>query len=598
VASDPTHPIESQRLSAKPADSADPNKEFERLRKLLLGKEQVELRELTERFEAWGLTPEEVAEQLPEAIALRTSQDDLLGRALAPTLEEGISESVDRNPHQIAQAIYPILGPAIRKAISETISGFVETLNRAIEHSMSIQGLKWRFEAWRTGVPYAQIVLKYALVYQVEQAFLIHAESGLLLAHVALDEKKSQDPDLVSGMLTAIRDFVGDSFDAAAEDGLRTFSVGELTVMVESGPRAMLAAVVRGQAPAKLYEEINEALEDVHLQMRAQLKAFQGDTEPFEAAKPTLEELLETVVETDRPQSRSVAPKIAWAVAGVVALLLVGLAVRGSLRWNEAVRTLRAEPGIVLIDADRSWGSWRFEGLHDPLARDPLTVLEEAGFDPDRVEGSWEPYMSFDEEMVYERAVRVLEPPETATVSLSDGVLRVEGAASARWVIPARQRARSLSGISRLDMSGLSVTVPPDLRRTSGGLESHRVFFSVGSADLTPDSQTTLDLLAADFERLAMEAGDIGYRIAIDIVGRTDSSGTEELNRALSEQRAQAVLGALAERGIEPDEVRTVGLGVSDPLSGADEEDTARLNRSVSFVITLTGWDDRNENGE
>ncbi|MDX1644289.1 MAG: OmpA family protein, partial [Thermoanaerobaculia bacterium] len=209
---DPSQPIESDDALSETPETEDPTAELERLRELLVGEERRDLARLERRFDDWELTPEEVAELLPDAVAQATGDDERLAKALAPTLEAGIAESVHRNPQQITQAIYPILGPAIRKAISDTLSGFVETLNRAIEHSFSRRGLAWRWEAWRTGVPYAEIVLKRALVYRVEQVFLIHGETGLLLAHAALDESKSRDPDLVSGMLTAIRDFVADSF--------------------------------------------------------------------------------------------------------------------------------------------------------------------------------------------------------------------------------------------------------------------------------------------------------------------------------------------------------------------------------------------------
>jgi len=598
VASDSTGSIESEEPVVAPAGPADTREELERLRELLLGKERRDLRQLTERFESWGLTPEEVAEQLPEAIALRSTQDGRLGRALAPTLEAGISESVSRNPQQIATAIYPILGPAIRKAISETISGFVETLNRAIEHSLSVQGLKWCFEAWRTGVPYGEIVMKHALVYQVEQAFLVHAESGLLLAHAALDEKKSQDPDLVSGMLTAIRDFVADSFHASSEDGLRTFSVGELTVMVESGPRAMLAAVVRGQAPAKLFTRINVALETIHLQLREALGAFDGDTEPFEAAQPTLDELLETVVATDRAQSRSVAPKIAWGLAAVVVLALVVFGIRSSMRWNAAVRTLRAEPGIALIDADRGFRRWHFEGMRDPLARDPLVVLGETGVDAERIDGQWELYMSFDREMVLARARRQLDPPPTVGLGLTDGVLSLSGSASARWVLLAQRAARGLGGVSEVDRSGLEVEVPGDLAERRAEIGLYRVLFTVGSSRLTQRSEVVLDTVAAHLEALGVEAGDVGYGLSVDIVGRTDSSGTEDTNRMLSEQRAQAVLDALLARGISPDQFTARGIGVEDPLPGADESASAISNRSASFIITFTGWESGSGNNK
>jgi OOP family OmpA-OmpF porin len=192
-----------------------------------------------------------VADLLPEAIALRAGRDRHLARALAPTIDGAISESVRRRPREIATAIFPILGPAIRKAIAETLAGLVNSINSGIEHSLSPRGLKWRIEAWRTGVPYAQIVLRHALVYRVEQVFLIHPENGLLLSHASAPDSLRRP--LVSGMLTAIRDFVADSFAREREaGGLRRFSVGELTVMVEQGPRALLAAVIRGQAPDTL----------------------------------------------------------------------------------------------------------------------------------------------------------------------------------------------------------------------------------------------------------------------------------------------------------------------------------------------------------
>ncbi len=600
MATEPTTPLGPERPDRKASSEAPDEasirressaEEFEQLRRLLLGKEQVDLEALRERFDSWNLTPEEVAEQLPAAIALSGSQDNQLGRALAPTLEAGISEAVHRNPQQIADAIYPILGPAIRRAISETIAGFVDTLNRAIDHSLSVRGLKWRFEAWRTGVPYGEIVLKYALVYQVEQAFLVHAESGLLLAHAAIDEKKSQDPDLVSGMLTAIKDFVGDSFDASREDGLRTFSVSDLTVMVETGPKAMLAAVVRGQAPATLVGRVNGTLETIHLQLRTELADFEGETEPFEAAMPSLEELLETVVATDQPETRSLAPKIAWAVAGVVLLVLVGFGVRSSMRWNSAREALRDEPGITLIDADRGWRRWSFEGLRDPLARDPASVIAELGFDPDRVEGRWEPYMSFDRQMVLARARRLLEPPSKVDLELMDSTLAVSGSASARWVREAQERVRGLPAVSDLDLSGLEITIPADLARARAELVSRRVLFAIGSAELSVESLSNLDAIAPELGQLTELATDLGYRVEVDIVGRTDSSGTEEGNRALSEQRSLAVLQALRDRGVSPDQVTASGVGVSDPLPGEDEDSQARLNRSTSFVVNLVGWD-------
>ncbi len=217
-------------------------RELSELRDLLFGAERRQLDELRRRLDTAELTPEELAEKLPQAIVQRSARDRQLGIALAPTVENAIRESVRRNPREIATAIFPVLGPAIRKAIAETMSGLVNTINRAIEHSLSPQGIRWRIESWRTGVPFAQIVMRHALVYRVEQVFLVHAQTGLLLAHVP--DGSLGDADLISSMLTAIGDFVNDSFESKKTGELRAFAAGDLTVLVEPGPQANIAAVV------------------------------------------------------------------------------------------------------------------------------------------------------------------------------------------------------------------------------------------------------------------------------------------------------------------------------------------------------------------
>jgi OOP family OmpA-OmpF porin len=158
-----THGLEPDSPNPVP-DAEEISQSYGELRELLLAGERRRLAELERRLDEMGVTPEELAKLLPDAVALRTRQDKQLARSLAPTLQEAFGESVQRNPQQVAQAIFPILGPAIRKAIAETMAGFVNTLNRAIESSLSVRGLKWRIEAWRTGVPYAQIVIKHALI--------------------------------------------------------------------------------------------------------------------------------------------------------------------------------------------------------------------------------------------------------------------------------------------------------------------------------------------------------------------------------------------------------------------------------------------------
>ena len=563
------------------------------LRELILGAERRRLQELERRLDAAGLTREELAELLPEAIVLRAGRDRQLARALAPTVENAIGESVRRNPRQIATAIFPVLGPAIRKAIADALAGLVASINSALEHSVSPRGLRWRLEAWRTGVPFAQIVLKHALVYRVEQVFLIHAETGLLLSHAWTPELPPSDPDLVSGMLTAIRDFVADSFARDGDaGGLRRFTVGELTVMVEQGPQAILAAMVRGQAPDVLLGKLQDTLERVHLAYADALAGFEGDTTPFEPARPLLEECLATVISTHREKGRvRLAAWLPWVAAAVLVLaLLAWLRFRSEQRWQRAVERLESEPGIVVTQAERSGGRWSFAGLRDPLAPEPAALLASVGADTSKVSATWEAYLSLRPELVLARARRTLSPPSTVSFEQVGDTLRLRGSAPLAWLAATAQHASLPAGVAALDLRRVEPNVPPELASMEREIEGRRVLFDIGVAIVRPEERAEVADVAAAFARLQVGAAEIGVRAGLELVGRTDPSGADSTNRALSRSRAEAVFAALVARGVTRDAFHLTAAGTTDPLTAADPAERARINRSVSFVVSL-GWD-------
>ena len=209
-----------------------------------------------------------------------------------------------------------------------------------MDHAFTLQGLKWRLESRRTGVPYAQIVLKHSLVYRVEQAFLIDAKSGLLLSHSFLPGLKVPDAAVIAGMLTAIQDFVRDAFRPGEGGTLRTFSVGEHTVQLETGPLAMIALVIRGEAPPALLVKQQQTLEEVHRQYGRALAEFTGDSAPFASACALLDKCLETVVVTPR-EKHGRWHWVRWALpVTAVAATLLSIAIVSRVRFQRAIATL------------------------------------------------------------------------------------------------------------------------------------------------------------------------------------------------------------------------------------------------------------------
>ncbi|HEX6105143.1 MAG TPA: OmpA family protein, partial [Gemmatimonadales bacterium] len=394
---------------------------------------------------------------------------------------------------------------------------------------------------------------------------------------------------MISGMLTAIRDFVADSFSPEREvGGLRRFSVGELTIMVEQGPQALIAAVVRGEAPDTLLGRLQDTLETVHLQFAGPLAEFDGDTGPFAPARPLLEECLTTVVDTGRGrEGRRGRAWLPWAIAALVlALLLAGLALRSRMRWDQAVARLRAEPGLVLTEAERDWGGWRFAGLRDPLAPDPGALLAGLGADTGGVEQRWEPYLSLRPELVLARARRGLSVPPGVELALAGDTLRATGSAPLGWA--ATTRAAALPpGATALDLSAVTLEIPAELLAVQQAIEGERVLFEVGSAVLGAGARGTVGRVAERFARLESAAAALGARATLELVGRTDPTGTDAANQALSRNRAESVLLALAARGVPRTATRVTAFGTSRPLPASDPAERARINRSVSFQVSL-----------
>jgi len=281
--------------------------ELNSLRTLILAPEQLEINELKERLNDPEIRAEELSRIIAEAIVIRASKDRKLATALLPTIEEVIRDSVKRDPKFLADAIFPIIGPAIRRSIAESLRAMVESMNNTLEHTFSWRGIKWRIESFRTGKPFAEIVLMHTLVYRMEQIFLIHKETGLVLQHVAAESVDSKDADMVSAMLTAIQDFVNDSFSAKEDSSLQNLSMGELIIWVEQGPRTVLASVIRGSPPRELKTLLKELLENIEFEYNSALNVFKGDAASFDPCKPDLQYCLTQAQKTDDKRDRTTA---------------------------------------------------------------------------------------------------------------------------------------------------------------------------------------------------------------------------------------------------------------------------------------------------
>lgn len=624
------------------------------LRQLLLSPEQAQISELRERLEAVRLGVEDVGRVLPEAIARRSKPDRQLTAVLQPTVEEALKISVKRDPRPLVDAIFPIIGPAIRKAIAQALNSILQALNQALTYSLSLRGLTWRLEAWRTGKSFAEVVLLHSLIYRVEQVFLMHRDSGLLLQHVVVGAGAPQDPAVVSGMLTAIQDFVRDAFRVSTSEALDAFRVGEITVWVEQGAQASIAAVIRGIPHQELRMLLQDTLVTIHLEYGRHLASFAGDTAAFATSRPHLEAcLVMQAAEAAKKTSPFLWMVLAVGMLGLAAWLFVTL--REHWHWSQYVQQLRAEPGIVVTYAEKDGGKFIVSGLRDPLAADPLQLLATVALPGERVVSRWEPYQAFYPAFVLNRAKQILRPPETVALRLQDGTLYASGSASHAWIADARQLSRLLPGVVHWQEDGLIDTDVEDLEAIKARLappatvtlrwqdgilyatgrashawiveaqqraaalpsvmhfdaehlldldvhaftvhkeriEKYVLRFLRGTAQLLPSAAEELQRLVADLRAFSAAAQRLGKRFQVTIFGHADQSGEVEKNLVLSQQRADYVRAFLIEHGFAEALLSAAGVGPKAPLRIENTEADRAFNRSASFRVILV--DDFNE---
>ena len=532
------------------------DQDLERIKKILVGDLQESLDSVDARFEPDAFS-KRVSDVVAEALAARVARDDKISDVLAPTIDQAISSSIDQDPKKLAESLYPIMGPAIRKSISETLQQMLENFNQILEESLSPKSLRWRFDAWRTGQSYSEFVMLNNLEYRIEQIFLIHRETSLLIQHQVADLADAKDPDMVSGMFSAIQDFIEDSFSTDATNELNTLRLGDLTVVIQRGPSAVLAAVVRGRVPENLRSDMVELLESLHIRKRTQLSDYSGDPDDFIDLEPDVRRLL---LSERKPEKKKSFPWLA-----VVSIVVIAIAF-GYWQWlgieiknqqTHLVAEIAGEPGIIILDKTYSRKAARVALLVDPDAIDVSTLTQEKDWDFEFNVIST-PFLSLDPEILLRRASRILAPTSDTTLKVKDRIIYPGGVATRSWLEKAMLKWPGVVGAEGLNIEGLIVTDPEReaLDALDNTIESFSFEFERGKAELDPDT-AQFAALVTNVKSMLEQAQVLGIKVHIDIVGFTDETGTDRINRILSFQRAEILKQHMVASGIPADLLST-----------------------------------------
>jgi len=492
-----------------------------------LEKELQELRLSLSDKEAFLKTLDPV---IAESLARKVieSPQEIAG-AMAPVIGPAIKQQIKSAKEDIVDALYPVIGQSIRKAVAEAMKNLARTVNEKLDSALSFRLFRKRIEARLKGVSPGEAVLKEVLTFQIQEIFYIHKQSGILLAHASASHDDESTKDVISGMLTAIKNFSQDALGGNPQD-LNVIEYDDFRIYLENGRYAFLAVVISGIPPDRFYRQMKELETALHKQFADKLRDFDGRVENFKAAQELLSASLQAFTPTgDQAPS---APR--WIKISVVALL-------------------------VLCTAALIW----FATGNTEQQQNPPVVTH-----------------LFNREQVLKKLQRTLGPNLKTSLKdlrfiVKDNVLYVQGAAAdaGEGLLIARELARFTSFPVIID----EMRMPARFDSSKMFKEQLRIYFPAKSARLNAIQKARLDSILPLLQKPATKK--------IFIEGYSDASGSARFNYEISLKRALSVRNYLISRGIDPRYVFVSGKGTPQPGRPHKTKAQQARDRRVSIRI-------------
>jgi hypothetical protein len=308
----------------------DDDESLEALRGILLGEYRDRVTELRTQIRQLQSLLNDVEQQVE-----LLNDPNLLAEKITPSLAPAISTSIRASREAMVEALHPIMGRLVTRAVAEALRELVRRIDNQMRSTFSFKTVTRRMQARIAGVSDAELALRDALPFQVHAIFLIYRQSGLLLRVLSPDQELSADSDLISGMLTAIRDFVHDAFGHKQEGQLNEVQYGENRILIESAHYVYAAVVCQGPEPIGFRADMRDRLGEIELEYLDGLREYDGNAAQFVGIDKQLAHLMPadgsdatgTTALTDQPApivSPSAAPP-ATALSRPVRLTLVGM---------------------------------------------------------------------------------------------------------------------------------------------------------------------------------------------------------------------------------------------------------------------------------
>jgi len=175
--------------------------------------------------------------------------------------------------------------------------------------------------------------------YIVEEVLVVYRD-GRLIADCAREECKTEDADLMSGMLIAVQGIIQDGLERGGE--LESIKYGEKLVLMAGGSHVNLAVVVFGEPDEELKDALATTIQRIETSYAGIIEEWDGDL----AVREGMEDLVRPLIERTKDVTKDAITRP--AVAEAVTLLSAVDFHRGYVRLKVATVNGSSE---AVIDA-------------------------------------------------------------------------------------------------------------------------------------------------------------------------------------------------------------------------------------------------------
>lgn len=184
---------------------------------------------------------------------------EIIPDTLGPTITKTLRSEIKNSQDSIVDALFPIIGKMIKKYIQQELQILSDNINLKMQQTLSVKRYQRKIKAVFFGISEHDIAMSEFSRPKIQQVFIIEKGSGLIIA--SFSRSTTIDEDMIAGMLTAIKSFVEDAFNAGNQS-LENIEYEFNTIQIQNFQSYYIAAVISGGIDINYKSELQDKMLD------------------------------------------------------------------------------------------------------------------------------------------------------------------------------------------------------------------------------------------------------------------------------------------------------------------------------------------------